>query len=660
MAKGLSLLKPELKHKYLRNAAAEKVDYIDVPDNIGIKELQADIKNGAVHMNGLEQLVTKKKEPKYIIINAEDVEQGYMAVSYLAACFAQKHGRISKEDELGRIETSSDTEGKSTIDYIEFTEDSDDFEEERWQETAYRIPVLSSMEIRDIFHKDPFSSFSAGNYMINAEGKQKIHRPYWYDCRQEAVCIELADELSFGFGGNFAETYTDALEFFNENDKVYIISVQKRYRYICDEEDESGDERLVEDNPIKNQLLLAFSADEAIVRLEKDSEKKNYYANILRSWFGRYAIKAKRGFKYEPIINIIMFMANVKVCDMIEKVLRYAIKDKETTEGLELSNADFAFVDRFVRIYGGKKDKSAKSAKEQMEQELIGMDMVKQQVMDVVNIMKFNKIRESMGIRGAQYHNVHLMLGAPGTAKTTVAKLMGQIMVEEKLLQDNRFICVNGAELKGMFVGHSAPKVKSLFENYDVIVIDEAYSIVDMRGETDSFSNEAIAQLVIELENHATDKLIIFAGYGGKDVSERNNRMKPFLDANPGIKSRINSTFYFESYQADEMVKIFGKIAQNEHYQIEKGAEADLQEYFESRRNDSNFGNGREARSLLETSLLEMSKRVLNQKEKSKLTKTDVKLIHAEDIKKAIGRVRMSNEVQEGRKTKQMGFRRIS
>ena len=85
MAKKLSLLKPELKQKYLRNAVSEHVEYIDVPGDIGIDALQSDIKNGAVHMKELEQLITKKKEPKYIIINAENEEQGYMAVSYMAA-----------------------------------------------------------------------------------------------------------------------------------------------------------------------------------------------------------------------------------------------------------------------------------------------------------------------------------------------------------------------------------------------------------------------------------------------------------------------------------------------------------------------------------------------------------------------------------------------
>ena len=96
---------------------------------------------------------------------------------------------------------------------------------------------------------------------------------------------------------------------------------------------------------------------------------------------------------------------------------------------------------------------------------------------------------------------------------------MGQMMFNEKLLPDNRYICINGAELKGKYVGHSAPNTKKLFENYDVIIIDEAYSIVEENGTMDSFGNEAIAQLIIELENHSTDKLIIFAGYGG-DVDD--------------------------------------------------------------------------------------------------------------------------------------------
>ena len=63
-----------------------------------------------------------------------------------------------------------------------------------------------------------------------------------------------------------------------------------------------------------------------------------------------------------------------------------------------------------------------------------------------------------------------------------------------------------------------------------------------------SFSKEAIAQLIIELEKHSMDKLVIFAGYGGPKVREKDNKMKVFLDANPGIKSRICRQLCFQTY----------------------------------------------------------------------------------------------------------------
>lgn len=250
-------------------------------------------------------------------------------------------------------------------------------------------------------------------------------------------------------------------------------------------------------------------------------------------------------------------------------------------------------------------------------QELVGLEDVKRQVLNVVNVMKYNRIREKMGISGSCYHNVHVMLGAPGTAKTTVAQLMGQIMVEEHLLPDNRFACVNGAELKGMYVGHSAPKTKALFEDNDIIVIDEAYSLVGDRGDHDSFAKEALAQLIIELENHSADKLIIFAGYGGKKVNEKNN----------------------------EMVQILFKIAENNHYRLDETIREMLRPYFQKRMKDDNFGNGREARSLLETAVVYTAERVLAQKKKA-YTRAEMQTIAYEDVEKAVAQSEYALSVQ--------------
>lgn len=239
---------------------------------------------------------------------------------------------------------------------------------------------------------------------------------------------------------------------------------------------------------------------------------------------------------------------------------------------------------------------------------LVGIEDIKQQVYDIVNVMKYNKLRGQMNIQGSKFHNVHVMLGAPGTAKTTVAKYMGQLMFNEKLLPDNRFICINGAELKGMYVGHSAPKTKALFTKYDVIIIDEAYSIVESNGETDSFGNEAIAQLIIELENHSTDKLVIFAGYGG---------------------------------EVKEMAIIFERIAKNSNYDLQPGTDKVVESFFEERVGRSNFGNGREARVLLETAVIYAAKRVMAE-EKENVTPQEMRLLTIEDIQQAIVRMRES------------------
>jgi SpoVK/Ycf46/Vps4 family AAA+-type ATPase len=215
---------------------------------------------------------------------------------------------------------------------------------------------------------------------------------------------------------------------------------------------------------------------------------------------------------------------------------------------------------------------------------------------------------------------------------------MGQIMLEEHLLPDNRFACVNGAELKGMYVGHSAPKTKALFEENDIIVIDEAYSIVGDRGESDSFSKEAIAQLIIELEEHSTDKLVIFAGYGGRMVNEKNNKMKDFLDSNPGIKSRITSTIYFDSYTPEQMADIFMNIAGNQKYIVDENARGMVVSHFTARIKDENFGNGREARSLLETAVVYAANRVFKD-DKKQYTKEELQTITCEDIAAAIKQV---------------------
>ena len=656
-----TILKPDVCVEYLKNKISEKVTYLNIPRNINVKSLEKDVKGGAVQFKEILEFMKKKDPSNYIMINADNKEMGYMAITYLEACRQNAYvedafleaDNVTQNDEYSE-EDEKEEDYDSYVDHEDFEDEEGFLSESEYEECIWKVPVISMNEITQNLSHGP-TPFAINSMPMQGEWNSMNFRPFWTNCTRESVCIMNEVCGMFAFSGSGSADQIEALSYFKNNERVYILNVKEQNSYHEDDYDEddfmSG---LSLKDITKNEIVLHYIAEEIDVVLPEE-KRENYYKNILKGYFDSFHINVKKGFSYNKIMNIIFAMKNEEICSMIEKIVRYAIKDKKNEDEILLTNADFKFIDRFARTENAIKKQKCKSAKKRMMEDLIGMDSVKEQVLDTVNIMKFNQIRKSMNIQGDSYHNVHVMLGAPGTAKKTVAELMGQIMVDEKLLPDNRFICVNGAELKGKYVGHSAPKTKALFENYDVIVIDEAYSLVDDHGETDSFSKEAIAQLIIELEKHATDKLVIFAGYGGTKVSEKNNKMRAFIDSNPGIKSRINSTIFFESYTADEMVKIFYQIAQNQNFIVEPEAKDILKEYFATRVSDENFGNGREARSLLENSVVFTAKRVLTEK-KSKYSESEMKQISVEDIRAAIGQTKRANKIQGARNVRKLGF----
>ncbi|MBQ8315690.1 MAG: hypothetical protein IJX95_08130, partial [Lachnospiraceae bacterium] len=160
---------------------------------------------------------------------------------------------------------------------------------------------------------------------------------------------------------------------------------------------------------------------------------------------------------------------------------------------------------------------------------------------------------------------------------------------------------------------------------------------------------------MIELEAHAMDKLVLFAGYGGTGVSEKDNKMKSFLDANPGLKSRINTTIFFDSYTPQEMVQIVHCQAKLQKYTLSGDADEMIREYFAKRVKTEDFGNGREARSLLENTVISAAARVMALPEK-KRTKKVMQELTAEDVKEAIERLSAGNQMQRGRERKVCGF----
>ena len=126
-----------------------------------------------------------------------------------------------------------------------------------------------------------------------------------------------------------------------------------------------------------------------------------------------------------------------------------------------------------------------------------------------------------------------IFTGNPGSAKTTVARLLSQILKKEGILDSGRFVEVGRADLIARYVGWTAKTVCEKFREAagGVLFIDEAYSLVD---DSNTFGDEAINTIVQEMENHRDDVIVIFAGYPEK--------MKVFLEKNEGLRSRISAT----------------------------------------------------------------------------------------------------------------------
>ena len=247
-----------------------------------------------------------------------------------------------------------------------------------------------------------------------------------------------------------------------------------------------------------------------------------------------------------------------------------------------------------------KKEEKTESALSELSS-LIGLDTVKDVVHKAVKRYRYNKLCTDKGIKRSKPTMHMVFTGNPGTAKTTVARLMGQILAEEKILPTGEFIEVGKADLIGPAVGTTAIIVKEKFRKAKggVLFIDEAYSLYG-----DGYGDDAIDTIVQEMENNREDTVVIFAGYP--------DRMENFLNRNPGMNSRIAFKINFDDYAPEELLKITTLMLSREQMTITDAALEKLRRIYEKAVKSKNFGNGRFVREILEQAQMNLSNRVVD------------------------------------------------
>lgn len=272
-------------------------------------------------------------------------------------------------------------------------------------------------------------------------------------------------------------------------------------------------------------------------------------------------------------------------------------------------------------------------------QDMIGLAEVKAVINQVIAASKVLRVRERMGL-SVESASLHMMFsGNPGTAKTTVARLLAKILKEEDAIKSGQFVECGRQDLVGKYVGWTARIVEEKFKEASggVLFIDEAYALVD---DSNTYGAEAINTITQMMENYRNDVIVIFAGYP--------NKMQEFLNQNEGLKSRIAFHLDFPDYTADELTKIITLMSKNREYQIEEEALAYCREIFEGAVCGENFGNGRYARNVLEQAILRQADRIVNAAAGREISKEEICLLKREDF-----RIVSQNGKKEG---KRMGF----
>ena len=253
---------------------------------------------------------------------------------------------------------------------------------------------------------------------------------------------------------------------------------------------------------------------------------------------------------------------------------------------------------------------------------LIGLDLVKREVDNLINLVTINKLRRDHGLKVEELSLHMVFSGNPGTGKTTVARIMSRIYHSLDILSKGHLVEVDRSGLVAGYVGQTALKTQEAVQKAlgGVLFIDEAYALTT-RGPQD-YGQEAVETLLKAMEDHRDDLIVIVAGYI--------ELMEEFVESNPGLESRFNRFIHFPDYTVEEMMGIFRMRCDKAGYTLAPEAGDELKRILAEKSMDSiGFGNARGVRNLFEKALSRQANRLAAMGD---LTREQLMEIRPEDL----------------------------
>ncbi|WP_375424083.1 AAA family ATPase [uncultured Friedmanniella sp.] len=253
--------------------------------------------------------------------------------------------------------------------------------------------------------------------------------------------------------------------------------------------------------------------------------------------------------------------------------------------------------------------------------ELVGLAPIKEQVRRLVAEAKADQLRQNAGMPERDRSRHMVFVGNPGTAKTTVARLLARIYAQLGTLSNGHLVEASRVDLVGQYIGQTSPKVRRMFNKASggVLFIDEAYALIPHDSHRD-FGVEAVSTLLKLMEDRRDEVVVIVAGYPVE--------MQRFLSSNPGLASRFPKTLTFEDYDADELYSIFELTAHRQGFEVGPGVEARVRALL-PKPHPAGFGNGRFIRNVFEEAVSIQAERLVGLEDP---TLDQIRTLQADDL----------------------------
>ena len=211
---------------------------------------------------------------------------------------------------------------------------------------------------------------------------------------------------------------------------------------------------------------------------------------------------------------------------------------------------------------------------------MIGMEEMKKSVLD--QLLYF--VQElHVGKQMSEFKHT-VIYGSPGTGKTEIAKIIGNMYSKLGILKNNVFKKVTRNDLIAGYLGQTAIKTRKVIDEClgGVLFIDEAYSLASQEN-NDIYSKECLDTICEALSDHKDNLMVIIAGYE-KELEET------FFRVNRGLESRFIWRFKMEPYNAMEMMKIFKKKVLEQEWEFENPADIKEKWFADKKELFKNFG----------------------------------------------------------------------